>query len=355
MTGTKRGLSLALTLLLASFSLAPVQAQNSPLPGIEISCDNEETTLYLDYVGTNDYYAVGTCTVENPSTYSENVEISYDGDGFVASGPESATIPAGDSIEIQVMVRSTSSDATLRNVTIDVEVTSVQGAELPDFLATFMPSDSSNIMAQVAEFVDLSASLQQGSLTLSSELMLPMSATLFVTNNGNVDDDVTVTIENAAILEERNIGWNITNSGQDGTIDAGGGAATYTLRFTPDPSMMDESFAVMIKIKSSFDNSQTTEVSLTLNTTAPEESILDLTEMNVPTWAYVAGGTLSLLVLFAIVMSFRKRIRGAQSSRSFEDDEDEDFDFDDDDFEDDLDDDLDDLDDDLDDLDDFEF
>ena len=169
MTGTKRGLSLALILLIASFSLVPVQAQNSPLPGIEISCDNEETTLYLDYVGTNDYYAVGTCTVENPSTFEETVEFSYDGDGFVASGPPDATIAAGDSVEIQVMIRSTSSDATLRNVTIDAEVTSVGPNEnFPDFLQAFLPSDSSNIMAQVAEFVDLSASLQQGSLTLLS-------------------------------------------------------------------------------------------------------------------------------------------------------------------------------------------
>ncbi|GIS43261.1 MAG: hypothetical protein Ct9H90mP16_03310 [Candidatus Poseidoniales archaeon] len=190
------------------------------------------------------------------------------------------------------MIGSDSSDATLRNVTIDAEVTSVQGVgeTLPDFLGAFLPSDSSNIMAQVAEFVELSASLQEDKLTLSSELMQPMSATLFVSNAGNVDDEVTVTIQNGALLEERNIGWNITNSGQDGTVQADGGSATYTLRFNPNPEMMDESISVTIRIKSSFDNSQSKEVTLTLNTTAPEESILDLTEMNIPSWAYAAGG-----------------------------------------------------------------
>ena len=182
--------------------------------------------------------------------------------------------------------------------------------------------------------------------------MQPMSATLFVSNAGNVDDEVTVTIQNGALLEERNIGWNITNSGQDGTVQADGGSATYTLRFNPNPEMMDESISVTIRIKSSFDNSQSKEVTLTLNTTAPEESILDLTEMNIPSWAYAAGGTLGLLVLLAIVMSIRKRIKGASGAVDF-DDEDDDLalDFDDDD----LDDELDDLDDELDDLDDFEF
>ena len=355
MTRIFRGLALALVLVLSSLSFAPAQAQDSPAPGVDITCENEETTLYLDYIGTGDYYAVGTCTVENPSTFSENVEFSYDGDGFVASGPESATIPAGDSVEIQVMIRSDSSDATLRNVTIDAEVTSVQGVgeTLPDFLGAFLPSDSSNIMAQVAEFVELSASLQDDKLTLSSELMQPMSATLFVSNAGNVDDEVTVTIQNGALLEERNIGWNITNSGQDGTVQADGGSATYTLRFNPNPEMMDESISVTIRIKSSFDNSQSKEVTLTLNTTAPEESILDLTQMNIPSWAYAAGGTLGLLVLLAIVMSIRKRIKGASGAVDFDDDEDDDDDFDFDD--DDLDDELDDLDDELDDLDDFEF
>jgi hypothetical protein len=219
-------------------------------------------------------------------------------------------------------------------------------------LGAFLPSDSSNIMAQVAEFVDLSASLQEDKLTLSSELMQPMSATLFVSNAGNVDDEITVTIQNGALLEERNIGWNITNSGQDGTVQADGGSATYTLRFNPNPEMIDESISVIIRIKSSFDNSQSQEVTLTLNTTAPEESILDLTEMNIPSWAYIAGGTLSFLVLVAIMASIRKRIKGASGSVDFDDeDDDDDLDFDDDD----LDDELDDLDDELDDLDDFEF
>ena len=311
---------------------------------------NEETILMLDS-DSNGFSATATCTIENPSTYSEEISISYDGDGFTAVGTESATLDAGDSVDILVAISSTSADATLRNVTVDVDVTSVQGAPLPDFLDAFLPSDSSNIMAQVGEFVDLRASLQEDKLTLSSELMQPMSATLLVSNDGNVDDDVSITIQNAAQLEERNIGWNITNSGQDGAVQSNGGSATYTLRFNPNPDMMDESISVVIRVTSSFDNSQSTEVTLTLNTTAPEESILDLTEMNIPSWAYIAGGTLSFLVLVAIMASIRKRIKGASGAVDFDDDDDDDFDFDDDDLDDELEDDLDDLDD----LDDFEF
>ena len=182
---------------------------------------------------------------------------------------------------------------------------------------------------------------------------MAMSASVMVTNNGNVDDLVTVTIYNSAELDQRNIGWNITSSGQTNTIDSGGGSATYTIRFTPDPNMADESLSIVIRVKSGFDNSESVDITLSVNTTAPEESILDLSAMNIPTWAYIAAGTLGILFLFAIVMSISKRAKKASKSvlddMEYDDDDESDFELED------LDDDLDDLDDDLDDLDDFEF
>ena len=74
MTEVNRGLALALALVLSSLSFAPAQAQDSPAPGVDITCENEETTLFLECVGMGDNYAVGTCTLENPSTFTENVE-----------------------------------------------------------------------------------------------------------------------------------------------------------------------------------------------------------------------------------------------------------------------------------------
>ena len=80
-------LSLVALLLLSSLPVSPVTAQDSPLPGIEITCVNEETTLYLDYIGMGDYSAIAICTIENPSSFNEDIEIDYDGDGLDAWGP----------------------------------------------------------------------------------------------------------------------------------------------------------------------------------------------------------------------------------------------------------------------------
>ena len=357
----RRTLVLAAILLLSMCSVPPISAQDSPLPGIEITCVNEETTLYLDYIGMGDYYALAICTIENPSSFNEDIEIDYDGEGLSVTGPESLSLAAGAEETIEISVFSNSAESVVYNMTVSVQVTSVQGSpDLADFLQVFLPSDETNIVAQVAEFVDLRVTSQPSSLILSSELMQPMSASVIVTNDGNVDDDVTVTVI-STILNERDIGWNITSTGDGNTIDSGGGSETYTIRFNPNPDMQDESFSIIIRVESSVDNSKSVDVTLTINTTAPEESVLDLTALNVPSWAYAAAGTLALLFVLAIARSLTKRVNKA--SKSYLDELDgieEDFEDEDEDFEEDfeledLDDDLDDLDDELDDLDDFEF
>ena len=353
---------LAAILLLSMCSVPSISAQDSPLPGIEITCVNEENSLDLEVISGN-AQAIAICTIENPSSFNEEIEIEYDGDGLSVAGPESLTLAAGDEQTIQIAVSSDSLASTIYNMTVSVQVTSVQGTpeDWATFLQLFLPSDEANIVAQVAEFVDLRVSSQPSSMILSSELMQPMSASIIVTNDGNVDDDVTVTIQNSAILNERDIGWNITSSGEGNTINSGGGSETYTIRFNPNPDMQDESFSVVIRVKSNVDNSESVDVTLVINTTAPEESVLDLTAMNIPSWAYAAAGTLALLFVLAIVRSVTKRAKKA--SKSYLDELDgieEDFEDEDEDFEEDfeledLDDDLDDLDDELDDLDDFEF
>ena len=323
---SRRPLLLAALLVLSSLIVTPVSAQQSPLPGIEITCVNEENPLFLE-PNSNGAQATATCTIENPSSFNEDIEIDYDGDGLTMVGPESMSLEAGAEETIQIIVSSNTLASTVYNMTVSVQVTSVQGQDWLQFIEMFLPSDETNIVAQVAEFVDLSASLQPNKLILSSDLMQDMSVTLLITNNGNVDDNLDVSIQDLPMLDQRNIGWNITNSGQGNSIESAGGSATYTLRFTPNPTMVDESFTISIRVKSEFSNSDSVYISLTINTTAPEESLLDLTAMNIPAWAYIAAGTLALLFVFAIILSITKRVKSASQARLDEMDEDEDDDF----------------------------
>ena len=321
---------LAVLLILGTMSLAPVSAQDVPfIPGIEIECVNEENILFLQ-PNSGAAQGVASCTISNPSTYNEDIEIEYDGDGLTVAGPESLSLGSGAEQTIQISMSSTSLASTVYNLTVTVQVVSVQGSpDLGDFLQVFLPSDETNVLAQVAEFVDLSVSAQPDSLTLSSELMADMSATIMITNNGNVEDSLSVSIKDSSYLDIRNIGWDISNSMSDDSINPNGGSATYTLRLSPDPNMVDESFTITIRVQSQFSNSESVEITLSINTTAVEESPFDLTAMNIPSWAYIAAGTLVALIFFAILMSVTKRAKKASQSLlgEVEDDDDDDFDF----------------------------
>ena len=158
---SRRALLLIAVLLVSSLSVAPVSAQQSPFPGVEITCVNDEAanTLFLNPVSSG-AQATATCTVENTSPYNEEVEFDYDGDGLTMVDPETMSLNAGDEETIQIQISTNSLASTIYNMTVTVEITAVQGIEPPDFFAMFLPSDESNIVAQVAEFVDLSASFQ---------------------------------------------------------------------------------------------------------------------------------------------------------------------------------------------------
>ncbi len=348
MTTTWRVTFVALLLLLCGLTTTVSGQQPSvPIPGVTITCANEESTLVLQPTSGS---AAGTavCTVENPSSFIEEIDFEYDGDSVTLVGPESMSLGAGAEESITIIVRSDSLNPTLRNSTVTATVTSVQGGEWPSFLEQFSPSDESTILSQVDEFVDLGVTVSPEIVILSSELMQPMTATLRVSNDGNIDDNVEVEIQNSAALSDRSIEWNVTTSG-DSTIPADGGSATFDIRFIPNPSMNDETFDLNIRIISSSGSSNNANLALTVNTSAPEESILDITAMNIPSWAYIAGGTLGILFVLAAALSISKRLRGNKGEYIEQEDFEDDVDLDDlddlDDFgEDDLLDDLDDLD-----------
>ena len=123
-------LSLVALLLLSSLTVSPVTAQDNPLlPGIEITCVNEENPLSLE-VTSSGAQAVAICTIENPSTFNEDIEIEYDGDGLNVAGPESMSLAAGAEETIQISVSSNSVESVVYNMTVSVQVTSVQGLSL---------------------------------------------------------------------------------------------------------------------------------------------------------------------------------------------------------------------------------
>ena len=81
-------------------SITPVSAQL--LPEVIITCEDEGE---IDS-GSVTRNVIIECTVENPSMFSEQVTIQVEAGELDSSAPESMTVPAGESLEFDVLFRS---------------------------------------------------------------------------------------------------------------------------------------------------------------------------------------------------------------------------------------------------------
>ena len=80
--------------------VAAVQAQTSP--DVSLTCDQPQPIdVYPGATRTTIIY----CTLTNPTTFSEKVELTYQSGVIAVAGPGSATVPPGDT-SFQVAARA---------------------------------------------------------------------------------------------------------------------------------------------------------------------------------------------------------------------------------------------------------
>jgi hypothetical protein len=130
MSTPRRTLIIAALLLFTSMAMPVASAQPGLLPGIEVTCNNSETAVNFNVLQTS--VLTVFCTIENPTLYSEEVEIEYDATGLAATGLESTTLAAGDDLQFEVVITAPDGGDTQPaefNITVTATVTSVQGID----------------------------------------------------------------------------------------------------------------------------------------------------------------------------------------------------------------------------------
>ena len=84
------------------FSFVPSSSAQQLFPEVDLECDDQ---LQLDFLSG---YAsvVVNCGLTNPTTLTEEVEISYQSGNLTASGPESVTVEGGETVDFIVVVQA---------------------------------------------------------------------------------------------------------------------------------------------------------------------------------------------------------------------------------------------------------
>ena len=165
--------------------VAAVQAQTSP--DVSLTCDQPQPIeVYPGATRTTIIY----CTLTNPTTFSEKVELTYQSGVVAVAGPGSATVPPGDT-SFQVAVR-----ADLRMpegqqvVTITATVTQWNGAPVSGAAS---PTEA-KVLTVFKQFSRLRVGSDEAFIQLRPKVDYQLVFQVY--NDGNARDKFNIEIQN---------------------------------------------------------------------------------------------------------------------------------------------------------------
>ena len=331
-------LVLSIFLLVSSSLVYNASAQN-PLPDIDIDCDPESRIEV--YPGAT-YSGFFTCTLSNPTAYSEEVEVTITSGSLLSTGPGTVTVGPSATLDIQISLRA-EQGMSVQNIAVEtkavvVSFNGIDAAALPE------ASDTADTVAMIMQYSAPTIQLTEAEITLTSGQDYDYD--VIYGNNGNGDfDKMLIGIEPYSIDELETEGFSIYSL-QSIEIESG---QTKTVKWeirAPKGVTKEEYHIIDFYVTSEFSCKyegfcNTEYVMLTVKVIPEEEEggLASLTENSAVTYSAIGGGVLAAAVAIVIFMKRKKSSTFEQDDfeEDFEEDIDDDFD---DDFDDDLDDDF---------------
>ena len=337
-------LVLSIFLLVSSSLVYNASAQN-PLPDIDIDCDPESRIEV--YPGAT-YSGFFTCTLSNPTAYSEEVEVTITSGSLLSNGPGTVTVGPSATLDIQISLRA-EQGMSVQNIAVEtkavvVSFNGIDAAALPE------ASDTADTVAMIMQYSAPTIQLTEAEITLTSGQDYDYN--VIYGNNGNGDFDkmlIGIVQNNRDQLETE--GFSIVSVLVNIEIESG---QTETVKWdirAPKGVTKEEYHIIDFYVTSEFScryemsGCNTEYMMLTVKVIPEEEEggLASLTENSAVTYSAIGGGVLAAAVAIVIFMKRRNSATFEQDDyeEDFEEDIDDDFEEEwDDDFEDDLDDDF---------------
>ena len=331
-------LLLSIFLLISSSLVYNASAQN-PLPDIDIDCDPESRINV--YPGST-YSGFFTCTLSNPTAYSEEVEVTITSGSLLSTGPGTVTVGPSATLDIQISLRA-EQGMSVQNIAVEtkavvVSFNGIDAAALPE------ASDTADTSAVIMQYSAPTIQLTEGEISIVSGEGYAYNVIYGNNGNGNFDK-MLIGIVQYNIDELETEGFSIYGTLQSIEIESGQTkTGTWDIR-APKGVTKEEYHIIDFYVTSEFScryemtGCNTEYMMLTVKVIPEEEEggLASLTENSAVTYSAIGGGVLAAAV--AIVIFMKRRNSATFEQEDFEEDFEEDID---DDFEDDFDDDLDD-------------
>ena len=178
--------------------MSPVSAQI--LPEVILECDDD---VEIDPSPQSTRTGLVNCVAENPSMFSETIDIALQSGQLASAAPDTITLAAGSSTDFQVSLRSDEAESPgeiLVNIT--ATVTQVNGVPFPAG-----SSDEEEITVTIIEYSSCEAEIGQGGGDFDSGDEISISAS--INCESNEDGEITYQIH----LIEKDMGSSSWPSG----------------------------------------------------------------------------------------------------------------------------------------------
>ena len=322
--------------LLTSSSLVYNASAQTPLPDIEIDCDPESRIKV--YPGAT-YTGLFTCTLSNPTAYSEEVEVTITSGSLLSTGPGTVTVGPSATLDIQISLRA-EQGMSVQSIAVEtravvVSFNGIDAAALPE------ASDTADTIAMIMQYSAPTIQLTEAEITLTSGQDYDYDVIYGNNGNGNYDRMlIGIDVENRYDLETA--GFNIYSKLVSIEIEAGSTAAVKWEIYVPSGITTEKSYVIDFYVTSDFScrsegmcNTEYVMLNVKVIPEPEEGGIASLTESSTVTYSAIGGGVLAAAV--AIVIFMKRRKSATFEEQDFEEDFEEDIN---DDFGDDLDDDF---------------
>ena len=322
--------------LLSSGSLIYNASAQNPLPDIDIDCELESRINV--YPGST-YSGFFTCTLSNPTAYSEEVEVTIASGSLLSTGPGTVNIGPSATLDIQISLRA-EQGMSVQNIAVEtkavvVSFNGIDAAALPE------ASDTADTVAMIMQYSAPTIQLTEAEITLTSGQDYDYN--VIYGNNGNgAFDKMLIGIEPNNIDQLETAGFSIFGTVQNIEIESGQTKTVKWEIFAPKGVAKEQYYVIDFYVTSDFScraegfcNTQNILLAVKVLPEPEEGGLASLTDSSAVTYSAIGGGVLAAVV--AIVIFMKRKNSATFEQDDYEDDYEEEAD---DDFDDDFDDDL---------------
>lgn len=339
----RKGLSVifGIFLLLSSSLVYNVNAQ-SALPDIDIDCQLESQIRVYPGATNSGFYV---CTLSNPTSWTEEVEVTIESGVLVAIGPGTVTVGPGEDLMIQISLRA-EQGMMVQSILVETKAVVVSWNGLP---ADSLPeaSDTADTSAMIMEYSAPTIQLTEAEISIESGEDYEIG--VIYGNNGNGNSDtmkIGITQYNRDDLETA--GFTISVSANSVEIESGSSMVVKFEIRAPKDIKDEEYFIIEFYVESEFScryeygcNRQSILGTIIVSEVESGGAIGALGDNSVVVFGGIGGAILVVAVVVVVLKRKRQPQFVSEEDEFVEDDFEDDFDDDlEDDFFDDFDDDL---------------